>query len=260
VSRIDLTKAPPTLFRTSFIYGAYGSGKTDFCATYPRVAWFGSAREGGAETMRWMDRSRWYDPNIAPHVYAVENPAEMFLHLNRDVMPLVQKGVIKTIVLELSFYSDDMIRSMPTETDGWTKYGDLEKHIMNMDERWKKIPGLRIVYNALAQVEPDDKKPAGPLLAGKALAKKLPAICDAIGYLRTEVVDGGIDRILHFQSYANFPARHRYGARLPAFVRNPTYRQIEALINQRATCDANGVVTLNEAPRLTGLPPIKGAP
>jgi hypothetical protein len=254
--RIDLSKPPETLFRTSFIYGAYGAGKTDFCATFPRVAWFGSAREGGAETIRWMDKSRWYEPNTPPEVYAVSNPAEFMQHLNVDVMPRVQKGAIKTIVLELSFYSDDMIRSMPKEADSWTKYGDLEKHIINMDEKWKRIPGLRIVYNALAEVQPDDKKPAGPLMAGKALSKKLPAICDAIGYLRTETGADGVDRFLHFQAYGNFPARHRYGAKLPPFIKNPTYRQIEALLNNRAKCDENGIVTIET--QRAALPPLKG--
>lgn len=249
--KIDLTKPPETLFRTSFIYGAYRAGKTDFCATFPKVAWFGSAREGGAETIRWMNRDRWYDANTPPQVYAVENPAQLMQHLNNDVMPQVQKGIIKTIVLELSFYSDDMVRSMPSDADGWTKYGDLEKHVVNMDERWKKIPGLRIVYNALASVEIDDKKPGGPLMAGKALARKLPAMCDCIGFLHTEDAGAATDRILRLQTFGNWPAGHRYGARLPPFIRNPTYRQIEALLNGKATVDDRGVVTMNT---LTALP------
>ena len=258
MTRIDLTKPPQTLLRTSFVYGAYGAGKTDFCSTYPKVAWIGSNREGGAETMRWMDRSRWYEPNVAPDVYAVENMAQMLTHLNKDIMPKVQEGRIKTIVLELSFYTDDLIRSAPEGAMGWTIYGDLEKHIIGKDEQWKRIPGLRIVYNAFANPEPDDKKPAGPLMAGKALARKLPAICDMIGYLRTEEVSGGqIDRILHLQPYSNFPARHRYGTRLPPFVRNPTYRMLEDLINGRAVADASGVVSPKALPAVPGLPTLK---
>lgn len=252
--RVDISQPPQTLLRTSFIYGASGAGKTDFCATYPKVAWFGSAREGGAETIRWMDRSRWYEPNVAPMIFVVSNIGELMQHLTNDVMPLVFKGVVKTIALELSFYTDDVIRASGDDVNGWEKYGALEKHVINRDEAWKKIPGLRIVYNALADVQQDDKKPSGPLMAGRALSRKVPAMCDMIGYLATEEVGGQTDRLLHLAPYSNYPARHRYGNKLPAKVRNPTYRQLEALLNGKASCDDRGVVTMHAPATMGALP------
>lgn len=258
---IDMTKQG-TLIRTSLWYGMYRAGKTRFCATFPRVAWFGSEREGGFETIRWMPPTDFYEPAYPPMTFGVNNPAEMLRDLNTIVMPLVQKGRIRTIVMELSFYSDDMIRERTLGGDNtWAKYGDLEAHVIHVDAMLKKVPGVRVAYNALAGSEDDKKKPGNVVIAGKALSRKMPALCDMIGYMRQEETDGKVDHLIHTTAFGNFPAGHRYGDRLPPLLRNPTFRTLEALLTGKATCDALGNITMGAGlpslPGLPGLPPLK---
>lgn len=257
MTRIDLKQAADQAFMgTSMIYGATRAGKTHFCATFPKVAWFGSEREGGYVTMATMDPSALYEAHVPPQVYTVNTPAELMTHLNKEVMPQVLAGQIKTIVLELSVYSDDMIRARADEAT-WAKYADLEKHITFLDAQWKKVKGLRVCYNALALAEDDATKVSGPLMAGKALPRKFPALQMFLGYMRQETRADVVDRVLHLNTHGNFAAGHRYGARLPRIVRNPTFRKLEALYHGRATVDADGNVNMVQPPALTGLPPLK---
>ena len=255
MTRVQLDNAID--FRTTFFAGAYRSGKTHLAATFPKPAILGSNREGGLVTVSHMDKAKWYEPNVAPLLFSVETPAECMAHLNADVLPLVASGKVKTIVVELSFYSDDLIRAATAGGDNtWQKYADLESHVIAMDARFKKIPGLHVVYTALAASEDDKKKPGGVVIAGRALPRKMPALCDIVGYLRQDDKDDVTDHVLHLTAYGNFPAGHRYGSKLPRYVRNPTFRILEDLLAGRATCDADGNVT--RGPALSGLPPLGG--
>jgi hypothetical protein len=259
---IDLDAPTRLLINTSLVSGFSGAGKTYFAATFPRVAWLGSRREEGEETIRWMDRDAWYEPKVKPLAFSVETIAELNYHLNRDILPRVQKGVIKTIALEVSFYSDDIIQSLPDDANGWVKYGTLEKHIMWLDKLAKRTPGLRIHYNAVAQ-DPSDKKSAATMqVAGKAVARKLPALCSLVGYLRTEDKEtGNVERVLHLNTYGPFMARHRYGRRLPNVIRNPTFKVLEGLLSGKYVMEEDGYwrdaskkPTVVQVP---GLPPLK---
>lgn len=255
--RIDLNDRSSAL-HTSLFYGVYRSGKTHLCCTFPRVAWLGAEREGGFETIRWMDPAHFYERDRPPQVYAVNTPADLILHWQRDIAPQVKAGNIKTIVAELSFYGDEMIRARASEAT-WHKYVDLEAHVTWLDAEWKKIPGLRVVYNTLAATEDDPKKPSAILMPGRQLSRKLPAGCDLVGYMRQEENGGEIDRVLHLQAHGNFPAGHRYATRLPPIIRNPTFKKIEACLHGAADIDANGNVTVKAAPAvaLSGLPPLR---
>lgn len=253
MTRLDINAF--TEMRTSFLYGLYRSGKTHLAATFPRVAILGSNREGGLTTVAHMDRSAWYDPNVAPLLFAVESTPECLKHLNTDVLPLVAKGVVKTVALELSFYSDDMIRNAVAGGDvTWQKYADLEAHIVGLDDRLKKIPGVRVVYTSLAASSDDKKKPGGVLMAGRALPRKMPALCDVVGFMRQDDRDDRTDHVLHLTAYGEVPAGHRFGNKLPRYVRNPTYRMLEALLHGKATCDNDGNVTMKELAALASLP------
>lgn len=248
--------------RTCFYYGAYRSGKTHIAATYPRPAILGSNREGGLLTVAHMDRNTWYEPAIAPQLYAVENMGDLMGHLNKDILPQVHTGQVRTIVIELSFYSDDLIRAATLGGDQtWQKYADLEAHVIALDARMKKVPNLRVVYTALAASEDDKKKPSGVVMAGRALPRKMPALCDLVGYMRQDDTDSTTDHVLHLTAYGNFPAGHRFGDKLPRFIRNGNFRQLEALIQGYATVDVNGVVTIGDKraplPAIPGLPPFK---
>ena len=258
MSRIDLSKVDSVPMQTSFWYGVLRTGKTRFCCTFPRVAWFGTEREGGYKTIKYMDRESFYEPDYPPQVYLIKQPAEFMEHLRKDVLPQVARGLVKTIVIELSVYSDEVIRARADE-QGWLKYQDLETHILHVDALLKRTPGVRVCYNSLAVSEDDKAKPSGVLIAGKALPRKLPALMDVVGYLRAEGTADGqtVDRFLHLAPFSNFPAGHRYGERMPPLVRNPTYRMLEALLAGNATCDKDGNVAMTAAKPLISLPPIK---
>lgn len=257
--------------RSSVTYGVSRVGKTVYNATFPRPAIFCSAREGGYVSVQTMDRALWYEPNMKPLLYVVSEMRETMPYF-KEVMAGVKAGRILTVVFELSFYSDDIVQSMTTadEKNKWAKYQVLEQHIQWLDTAAKKL-GVRIAYNTLA-ADPGDiatKTPGGIQVAGKALAKKLPASTDLTGYLRTDDRGAGVvDRVLHLTPYGAYPAGHRYGARLPSVVRNPTYRKLEDLFAGRAVTDADGNVVLpgDDLPPLSvesaggDLPPLAADP
>jgi hypothetical protein len=258
---------------TSLIYGGWRAGKTWLNLTYPRPAWIGSRREEGYTTYQYMDPADWYEPptaanpaGVEPLAFTVQTKREMLDHVNNDIKPLIKSGRIKTLVLELSYYTNDIVNAAGNSTNGYEKWQMLQQHIEWFDTHVKQL-GCRLAYNALAKASDDAKVPGGIVIAGQAL-QKLPAGVSLVGYLRTEErkVGSGIDRILHLQSYGPFMAGHRFGNRLPGIIRNPTYRKLEELLAGRMVVDAVGnVVTPEElaaqaAPKapLGGKPPLGG--
>lgn len=237
--------------KASITYGVSRAGKSVFGATFPKPAIIVSLREGGYMSIQTMEPALRYEPKVKPLIYAVSTIRETAAYY-KEILALVHKGKVQTIVIELSFYSDDVVQSMTTaeEKNAWAKYKTLEDHLKWLDAS-AKATGARIHYNALA-ADPGDlasKTPAGILIAGKATGKKLPASTDFSGYLRAE--DRGnnvIDRVLHLSPYGAYPAGHRYGARLPRIVRNPTYRKLEDIFFGRAvTVEADGTVRYGDA-------------
>ena len=252
--RIDIEKAAELPFQSCLIFGASRSGKTHFCATYPQVAMLCSRRERGYVTVEHMEHSQWYDPKVAPQVYVVDDIATMMGHLYKDIIPQIQANKLKTVCVELTFHADDAMRAMDIdEKNGWAKYANIETHIHNVDTLIKKIPGARVVYNTLALPEDSAKGTSGVLIPGKALAKKIPALCDLSGYMQQEDVGDHVDRVLHLAAFGNYSPGHRYGKKLPALVRNPTYRDLEDLLHGRATVNDDGTV-VREANKLISLP------
>jgi len=234
--------------RASLVYGPSRAGKTVFDATFPRPAIFCSAREGGYISVQTMDRDLWYEANRKPIIYAVNGIAETAPYF-KEVEAGVRKGQIKTIVIELTFYSQDVIRAAKKTTDDqWAVYRLLDEHIQWLDKAAKAL-GVRVAYNSLAaDGDTATKVPGGLLLPGKAVAKSLPASTDLTGYLHAEErANNKIDRVLHLAPHGVFPAGHRYGDKLPNIVRNPTFRKLEDLITGRAFADAEGNVLYGEA-------------
>ncbi len=248
--KIDVDDASIDFLRSSIVYGVSRAGKTVLDATFPRPAIIASEREGGVMSVKTMDRALWYEPSVKPLIYTVSEIKETAAYI-KEIAALAKKGQVKTLVLELSFYSDDIIRALtaPEEKNGWAKYKTLDDHINWLDTLSKTL-GIRIAYNALA-ADPGDlasKSPGGLQLAGKAIARKLPASTDLTGYLTTEDRGNGVvDRLLHLVPYGMFPAGHRYGGRLPSIVRNPTYRKLEDLFAGRAAVEYDGSVVYGEA-------------
>jgi hypothetical protein len=243
--RIDITKTEGApLIKSAIICGASRSGKTTFCATFPRVAWIGSLREGGFESIRFMDKTLLYERDHPPIVYAVNGIPDVNQAFG-EIARMITTGEVRTVVFELSFYSDDVIQSLtgPDERNGWAKYQTLEQHIKIMDGKLKQLPTVRVIYNAL-EAPGEAKAPGTMMLAGKALGRKMPAAMDLYAYLRVEETNGKIERVLHLAPYGNFTCGHRYGAALPDYIRNPTFRKLEDVLSGRGTVDKDGNVVI----------------
>lgn len=246
--------------KTSIAYGPIRSGKTHFAATFPRVAWVGSQREGGWKTILNQDPSSFYEKNRRPLLFAVSDMNDLANHLRNDIMPRVNAGEVQTICLELTFYADDVIMSCKGgqyDTNKFLKWDTLLEHIVNLDKACKQIPQLRIHYNAIARPTVNEKHPSGMLIPGQA-ADKIPAMADLIGYLRADDTGGTLQRYLHLNPYGTFPAGHRYGNKLPAFLKNPTFRAIEGLLDGSLVIDAEGNAAPHDKPKakVVGLPKI----
>jgi len=253
-------------FKTSLIFGPSGSGKTAFCASYPRVAMLSSRREGGLETVDYMDPVMFYDPKTKPLKFEVEDINSMMVTIHQRILPLVDRGIVRTICVELTFHADDAMRKMPVDDrNGWAKYANLEQHVINLDELIKKKAGLRLVYNTLNAPEDKAKETSGVLIPGKALARKIPAMVNLTGLLRAEEGDDITERVLHLTAFGNYMPRHRYGNRLPRLVRwrEPSccFRDLEDLLFGRAKTNEEGLIERVEgaAPlvSLPSLPPLK---
>jgi hypothetical protein len=256
MSRIEIGQGGELPLQSCLIFGASRSGKTHLCSTWPQVAMLCSRREKGYITLQYMDKSKWYDPKVPPQVYVVDEIADLMGHLYKDVIPQLKVGKLRSVCIELTFHADDVLRSIDDEANPWAKYANLENHVHNLDKLVKKLPGVRVVYNTLALPNDDVKGTGGVLIPGKALAKKLPAMCDLAGYMQAEDNGDHVDRLIHLTAFGNFAAGHRYGDRLPPMVRNANFRDLEDLIHGRARVDADGIVT-REAPKVMSLPPLK---
>lgn len=260
--RLDLGSLKALPFQSCLFFGASRSGKTHLCATFPKVAMLCSQRERGYITVPNMDPKHWYEPLVPPQVFPVDTIGQLMTDLHKEILPQVRTGRVQTIVIELTFHADDAIRTMDIdEKNGWAKYMALEQHVNTLDAIVKKTPGVRVVYNTLAMPEDSVKGTSGVLIPGKALAKKIPALCDLSGYMQQEDCNDHTDRVLHLSAFGNYSPGHRYGDKLPSMIRNPTYRDLEDLYKGAARVSADGVVT-REAPKLisvakTPLPPIK---
>lgn len=251
--RYDPKAAVNLPFLSSLFYGASRSGKTHLCATFPQVAMLCSRRERGYITVDYMDPAQFYDAKVPPQIYVVDEIGDMMGHLAKDVVPALQAGKLRTVCIELTFHADDVLRAIDDEKNPWAKYANLETHVHNVDKLVKRIPGARVVYNTLALPEDAAKGTSGVLIPGKALAKKLPALCDLAGYLQAEDCGDHVDRVLHLAAFGNYSPGHRYGNRLPPLVRNPTFRDLADLLHGRARATEDGTVT-REVQKFVNLP------
>jgi len=258
-------------FSTMLVFGDSGAGKTRLVAGFPKAAWIGSLREDGWQTIASMPNYAFYD-ETPPRVFAVKSIEEAWGDIERKILPAVKQGQIKTIIAELTVHADDVMRLMDVdERNGWAKYKGLEDYVQRLDLTFKHLPGVRVVYNTLAQPEDKAVGTSGVLMPGKALARKIPAMCSVTAYMRQERTHDGVDHVLHFAAYGNYSPRHRYGDRLPEVVRWRRsehvcpFRDLEDIYYGRAQVDSDGyivrdaIVDDSKPGKLISLPPLGGA-
>jgi len=210
-------------------YGDLRSGKTHFAATWERPLFFSDPTENGFTTIGSMDPSWFYDPKVKPQVWAWDQFSDL-PGMIQKALPLVQKGEVKTIVIDSATYLSEMLLAELS-----TRYNDTRKLYADMGN---KLRELRLAVHRLPcnvvwlchDQPPDEQNPTGrPQIPGKQ-AKGFAGACDFILYLRSEVVTKGKDSRVTYEMrtlrYGAFIAGGRY--RLPNPLPTTTARDFLA--------------------------------
>jgi hypothetical protein len=127
--------------------GRTKSGKTHFAATFPRPLFIADAAEGGAKTLKYMDRNLWWDPKQPPKVLEIENMMEF----PQIVTKLTNQKVIqeKTLIVDsLSIYAARVLRELRANNPGQDnrqRYGELADCLSAQVGRVHSLP-MHVVW------------------------------------------------------------------------------------------------------------------
>lgn len=230
---IDLDK--PSRNLTFMLYGESRTGKTRFAATFPRPLIIADASERGYETVVWMKRNSpelFYDPAVAPEVWAVSNVGEMNEAFgDADSQLRANPWRWRTVVGDsLTFFGDTMMarimEAMGDKFDNRRAYGDLGFKLNYLMTRANSLP-VHMVWTALAKLPDVDEKgntvgKAGILVAGQT-ADKAPARCNYWFYFR----QAGGQYLVHTRKFGPFPAGGRDMGQLADPLPEASYRAVE---------------------------------
>lgn len=220
-------------------YGPSGSGKTHFLATFPRPYILADAVEGGWKTVKWMDRSLWYEPDVEPEVWPIKSPEDVVEHLKLlNIRVRNKPGDILTLGVDsLTFIADLYYARIKKLIEGQAKenksgkvnkfevWEQLAGYLRNIMEQAHAIPGINVVWLALER-EPAESGQDGGISLGGQMKGKLPAAVDIWGYMRAVAAGDDLKHEMHLRRFGAFPARHRFGTLLPPFIVEPTYRRL----------------------------------
>lgn len=230
---------PPRL--TVMNYGDTRTGKTEFAATWPRPLIIGDCAERGYETIKRMDRTKWFEPDRKPIVWAVDNQADV-TNMLAKADPLIASGEIWTVVFDaFSFYCDFYLNALvlaQTKNDMRRAYGDLGLHLRNVRVQVHNR-GTNVLWNCLAKhPEKDDETgrvlAGGPLIPGQQ-GDKFAAGVDLLVHSRLEPIKDGATVVgdrheIRTKLYkSGYPAGHRLGTmsdRLPDPFVGGTYAEL----------------------------------
>ena len=211
-------KAPRTTF---LCYGTTGSGKTTFAASFPRPLFLSDVTESGYESLRGLDESVLFEPDVKPRVWGVEKMNDMFI-AREQVGALVASGQVQTVVIDsLTFYADLYLNSVVelqgASPDNRKAYGALGSHLRDLRVKWHSFP-CNVVWLCLVQ-EPDDDRPmGGPMIPG-AQAGKFGAGCDYQLFMRHDRFKQGQELIekfeVHSKNCGKYAARVRRAIGIP---------------------------------------------
>lgn len=225
-------KGQPTYEPLSFlVYGASGTGKTHYAASFPRPLFLADATERGWRTINTMNPEVWYEPGVAPAVWGIESAQDMIEAVTRLENELkAQPGKYLTLVVDsVTFYADLYFNDKWRQAGGAQNpkidmrdlYGKLKQHLYNLRISLQKLP-INVVWLALEK-QPEVGDAGGPAIPGAA-AGTILAGADHVLYARKSRSKEGDVYELHTGGYGPFIARQRDGGLLDAVLNNYTYR------------------------------------
>jgi hypothetical protein len=171
-------------------YGPSRSGKTELAATFPRPLFLSDKMESGWETIRYMDKAKFYEPE---HKTPSGGPCEVWPIAKAEEMlesiPAVQQILQKepnrwaTIVIDsFTFYADSYFASLEllnrkaagAKYDPRRTFQDLGSHLRWVMIRVHEITeplGINVVWLALEKPPGESGDPGGILLSGQSALK-----------------------------------------------------------------------------------------
>jgi hypothetical protein len=193
---------------TCLSYGATGSGKTEFLATWPNPVVFCAASEQGHITIQFMEKDKWYDPkwNLLDHLYPVSSIAD-FNSIVAVAKDEVKKGA-KTIGIDsITFLVNMLVNNVSAK--GYDLWGEVLAKTTKLREDLHAL-GVHVVWTAA--LDADSKTPA---IQGQT-AVQLPHCCALVLYHTAEEdpVKKGTSYRAWTAPRGGFPARHRFGKKL----------------------------------------------
>jgi hypothetical protein len=225
-------KAPRYTF---LIYGPMGSGKTTLAASFPRPLFLSDVTESGYESLRGLDESVLFEPNVRPRALGIEKMNDM-AQAREMIAPLVASGQVQTIVDDsLTFYADLYLNSIfdmqGANRDNRKAYGELGIHLRDLRVKWQGFQ-CNIVWLCLVRDPDDDRPQGGPMIPG-AESGKFGAGCDYQLFMRHDRFKRGQEFVdnyeLHSRNWGKYAARVRRAVgvpELPSPLVNTTYSGI----------------------------------
>lgn len=259
---IDLRAKESTLTQTFMGYGNTGSGKTQWVATMPRVLFLSDVTEHGWETVKNMDPNLFFEPEVEPIVWGIEQMNDMATAIARAT-PLIAEGRIRTVCIDsLSFYADlylNALIGMQTKYDARSAYGSLGNHLRDLRVKVHSL-NTNVFWTALAkhpETETDEagrvtgSTPGSPLIPGQQ-ADKFSAGVQMLFYFRKDIRGNAQQKVpasyeIHTQPFQKYIARNRLGERandLPSPMTG-TYSDYLRLIGYDPDAVRAGLVPLN---------------
>ncbi len=193
---------------TCLSYGITGSGKTEFLSTWPNPVIFAAAAEGGHITVKYMDRSKWYDPKWNPleHVYSIAtlNDFNSIVSAAKDE---VNRGA-KTIGLDTATFLVDLLVNN-VSARGFDLWGEILAKMNKLRTDIYAL-GANVVWTAAL-----DTNTKAPAMQGQT-ATILPHCCDLVLYHTAE--EEPTTKTTAFRAWTSpkngYVARHRFGNKL----------------------------------------------
>lgn len=235
--KIDLNNPRGPSRITMMIVGASRSGKTHFAARFPRPLFLSDATESGWTTIQHMEDDQFYEPGVLPQVWSIESPKEMMeAIMEAEAQLRKDPSSIGTLVIDsITFYAEAYFAQLEGEHSGKRYdprqlYSNLASHLRWLMIRIHQLP-VNVLWLTLAKEGSEGDSLGGVSIPGQT-AVKAPARCDIWCFLEQLYKGPKQPQIfrMHTQNYAGFKAGHRFGSMLPAVIENPSYLQMEELL------------------------------